>query len=400
MSPPRDPLVGTVLDGRYSILEIIGEGSMGVVYLASQISVDRNVAIKVLRTGGAIDPVAVRRFHLEARTIAQFSNPHTVRLIDSGQTQGGLLYFVMEVLRGRLLKEEVAAQERIPVPRALRILMQICRSLQEAHDHAILHRDIKPENIYLIAQGGQRDFVKVLDFSLAKRVAPGEKLTRDQAVLGTPLYMSPEQATGGRLAPSSDIYSCGVVAYEMLAGRPPFAGRLPMEVIRKHVLETPEPLSNVPDEVARIVMRALAKSPAQRQQSAEELERECQACLDSLEASTAVVTNGPNGADEALRSAASRRGAWPVVTNDPSVADEGRQAGGEADRRADGDPSPPSPAAERPLRISPTSALKGMPFTGTEPPEGFSLRDSLSGAATSWPGPLTGIPSPPAAGPA
>ena len=284
MSAPgqQDPLVGRVLADRFEILSRIGEGGTGVVYRAKQITVDRVVAIKVLGAHVSSDPSWVKRFHNEARAAARLDHPNTVRLIDFGETKEGLLFIAMEFLQGRSLADEIVRLGKLPPQRVLRILSQVCQSLQEAHQQGIIHRDIKPDNVFLVEMKGAGDFVKVLDFSVAKMDTPDAQQTRAGTVFGTPAYMSPEQARGVKLAPQSDIYACGIVGYEMLTGKPPFEAALPMEVVMMHLRQKPAPLVGFPDSVARLVMKALEKTPDRRQQSAEEMHRECIECLDSL----------------------------------------------------------------------------------------------------------------------
>lgn len=284
MSSPaqQDPLVGKILADRFEILSRIGEGGTGVVYKARQITVDRPVAIKVLGAHVSSDPTWVKRFHNEARAIARLDHPNTVRLIEFGETKDGLLFIAMEFLSGRALAEEISRLGKLPPQRVLRIIIQVCQSLQEAHGLGIIHRDIKPDNIFLLDTKGGSDFVKVLDFSVAKMEDPNAQQTRAGTVFGTPAYMSPEQARGSKLQPQSDIYACGIVAYEMLTGKPPFEAALPMEVVMMHLRQKPAPLVGFPEPLVRVVMRALEKTPERRQQNAEEMIRECQECLDQL----------------------------------------------------------------------------------------------------------------------
>jgi eukaryotic-like serine/threonine-protein kinase len=282
MAAPQDPLVGKVLADRFEILSRIGEGGTGVVYKAKQIAVDRTIAIKILGAHVSQDPSWVKRFHNEARAAARLDHPNTVRLIDFGETKEGLLFIAMEFLQGRPLSEEISRIGRLPPQRVLRVLQQMCQSLQEAHSQGIIHRDIKPDNVFLVEMKGAGDFVKVLDFSVAKMDTPDAQATRAGTVFGTPAYMSPEQGRGVKLTPQSDIYACGIVAYEMLTGKPPFDARLPMEVVMMHLRQKPAPLTGFPEPVAGLVMRALEKQPQHRQQSAEEMANECQRCLDQL----------------------------------------------------------------------------------------------------------------------
>jgi hypothetical protein len=277
-----DPLVGKTLADRFEILERIGEGGTGVVYRAKQLSVDRIIAIKVLGAHVSTDPSWVKRFHNEARAASRLDHPNTVRLIDFGQTKEGLLFIAMEYLSGRSLRGEIERVGRLPPNRVLRIMSQMCASLSEAHRQGIIHRDIKPDNVYLVDMKGAGDYVKVLDFSVAKLDAPDAQVTRAGVVFGTPQYMSPEQGRGVPLDARSDIYAVGVVAYEMLTGKPPFDAKVPTEVVMMHLRDKPAPLQGLPPQLTGIVMKALEKDAARRQQSAEALDNECQQCLAEL----------------------------------------------------------------------------------------------------------------------
>ena len=278
MNRPQDPLLGKVLADRFEMLDRIGEGGMGVVYRARQISVDRIVAIKVLNAQVAQDPQWVGRFINEAKACSKLQHPNTVRLIDFGQTREGLLFMAMEFLDGQSIRTAIDRGGRMQPARVLKIISQCCQSLAEAHNLGIIHRDIKPDNLFLVSLGGQPDFVKVLDFSVAKLKQQSGSAMQTQAgvVFGTPNYMSPEQGRGLPLDARSDIYALGIVAYEMLMGRPPFSSQNPMEVLAMHVRTPVPPMIGIPDRAAQIVMRALNKDPAHRQQTVEQFHNECQ----------------------------------------------------------------------------------------------------------------------------
>jgi serine/threonine protein kinase len=273
-----DPLIGqNIAENRYKIIKIIGEGGMGKVYLGEQKLGDRvrHVAIKTLQPDLAGDPQIVARFHREAGTVSLLDHPNTIKFYESGELPGGKLFVAMEFIQGESLAHSIARGPLAP-QRIEHILQQICGSLAEAHEHGIVHRDLKPENIILTQKGSKGDFVKVLDFGIAKRDessdAQDAKLTRQGMVLGTPPYMSPEQFTGQPLRATSDVYSLAIVVYEMLTGHLPFVASTPWEWATKHLTAPPVPFemhangaSMLPRHKAA-VMRALAKEPAQRPQ--------------------------------------------------------------------------------------------------------------------------------------
>ena len=312
-----DPLVGKVLADRFEILERIGEGGTGVVYKAKQTAIDRIVAIKVLGAHVSTDPSWVKRFHNEARAAAKLDHPNTVRVIDFGQTKEGLLFIAMELLQGRSVRDEIDRVGKMPPLRALKIISQACQSLSEAHAHGIIHRDIKPDNLYLCDVKGGVDFVKVLDFSVAKLTDAGTQQTRAGVVFGTPCYMSPEQGRGGQLAAQSDIYALGIVLYEMLSGKPPFESNIPTEVVMMHIRDQPPPLQGVPEQVSAIVMKALSKEPSQRQKSCDEMAEECDAVAATLTGPRATGGYGaarmPTGSMRPVSVAAPRHTPAPMA---------------------------------------------------------------------------------------
>ncbi|HMJ14329.1 MAG TPA: protein kinase, partial [Polyangiaceae bacterium] len=268
-------LIGQLVGGRYLVKRVIGEGGMGVVYEAEQRmgSEVRRVAVKTLLPALSKDPVIVSRFYRECGIVSQLDHPNTIKFFDFGETPDGVLYISMEYVRGQPLTELV---ERGPIDleRARHILRQVAGALYEAHAMGIVHRDLKPDNIVLTDRAGEADFVKLLDFGIAARTTKASvsetKLTQQGMVLGTPPYMSPEQLTGEPVDGRSDIYSLGVIAYEMLAGHLPFDADTPWQWAQKHMLEAPAPLRTpqgapvVPPYVEQAVLHALAKKPADR----------------------------------------------------------------------------------------------------------------------------------------
>jgi serine/threonine protein kinase len=278
----RDALVGHLLAGKYKIIKKIGEGGMGSVYIANQEPIDRKVAVKVLLGKLAEDEIAVKRFEQEAKAISKMQHPNTVTIYDFGKTseaEDERLYIVMEYLKGKTLTQ-VLRQDGVLAPhRAARIMRQVCASLQDAHAAGIIHRDLKPDNIFLTEVGGDKDWVKVLDFGVAK-LADSEgagTLTQTGMIFGTPKYMSPEQAEGRPIDYRADIYALGVVLYELLVGGPPFVADTPVGLLLKHISEPPTPFSRIrPDlsidpRLEAVVMRALDKRPEGRQQMVVEL---------------------------------------------------------------------------------------------------------------------------------
>ncbi|MBZ0119261.1 MAG: protein kinase, partial [Sandaracinaceae bacterium] len=264
---PPDPYVGTLLLDQFKIEEKIGSGGMGTVYRARQTTLHRDVAIKILHSELADNRDAVRRFKREARVSTALDHPNVVRVFLFGQLPDGSLYIVMEHLQGRPLLEVLQRDGALPVHRALHIATQICDGVGEAHSHGIIHRDIKPENIVLVTKGRDPDFVKVLDFGIARVLWPDEQTVATQSglVFGTARYISPEGASGEATDARSDVYSLGVLTYQLLTGETPFEAPSPVAMLMKHIHSAPPHLRSkeqgrhVPEPIADVVMRALAK---------------------------------------------------------------------------------------------------------------------------------------------
>jgi eukaryotic-like serine/threonine-protein kinase len=273
-----DALVGQLLDGRFRVLDLLGQGGMGAVFRAHQVSTSREVALKVIKADTADDPRAVQRFLREAIAASRLANPHTITVFDFGETPDGMVYIAMELLRGRSLAQ-VLKDQRGPVDpaRAVNIVQQILESLGEAHDAGVLHRDLKPENVFLVEGPRTKDFVKVLDFGVAKLTDPhAESLTTTGMVYGTPVYMSPEQAQAQDLDGRCDLYSVGVMLFEMLSGRVPFDAPTPMALlVQKSYEKAPaighvNPSVHVPPALEAVVASLLEADRAQRPASAVE----------------------------------------------------------------------------------------------------------------------------------
>ncbi len=274
-----DALIGTVLLEQFRIDALIGTGGMGTVYRARQTTVGRDVAVKVLRIELARDENAVLRFEREARLATSLDHPNLVQVFLSGRLSDGRIYIVMELLEGRSLADELDEQGVPSVERALVMVMKLCAGLGAVHAQGIVHRDIKPENVYLVRRGTDEDFVKLVDFGISRALDTETVSTESQSgrVFGTAAYISPEAATGDPTDRRSDIYSIGVLTYQLLTGELPFEGKTAGAVLIQHVHEEPPPMDtkgsgeDVPRGVARVVMQALAKDPDARFQTLSEL---------------------------------------------------------------------------------------------------------------------------------
>ncbi len=295
-SPGEDPLVGKTLVGRYLIARKLGEGGMGSVYLASHIVLEKQVALKVLHGEYARKPDLVERFMQEARAASRISHENVIDISDFGVTEDGFVFFAMELLKGSDLHELVARArldgQVLPWDRSRHIFLQICGALTAAHAHGIIHRDLKPENVYLIDFLGRPDFVKLLDFGIAKLSEEGggeRKLTRTGMLFGTPEYMSPEQARGDKVDHRVDIYAMACILFQLVTGRVPFEAENFMGVLSLHLTEpAPEiPLATLdrcgaPHELAAIVAKGLAKKPDDRWQTIGDMARAVRAMHGEL----------------------------------------------------------------------------------------------------------------------
>ncbi len=323
--------VGMTLGGRYKLTDKIGEGGFGKIFRARQINVDREVAVKILPSRFNSEQNVVERFRREARLASRLKHPNTITIHAYGQHED-LFYIVMEFLYGEDLADRLSHGGPMAPEQAVKILSQTLRSLKEAHDMGIVHRDLKPENIFLTTMSDELDFVKVLDFGIAKLAEPDPRsslqeersLTMDGSTVGTPAYMSPEQAAGEELAATSDLYTAGIILYEMLNGRPPFFHERPIRTMRAHLFDPVPPFARKGlrgSPLEAIVLKALEKEPEQRFQSAREF-------LDALKNPDLIVVP---------------------------------------------DPSPTS---------APAAVIDQVPFTSvpepTPPPEGFSLQGSVT----------------------
>ncbi len=271
--------LGTLIADRYRIDAVLGIGGFGAVYRCTQLNMNQVVAVKVLRADHLSSLEHVKRFSGEAQAVSRLRHPNTIRVFDFGTHADGALYLAMEYIEGETLGHRFDTKGALPWPQLVRILTQVCHSLTEAHAAGLIHRDLKPENVMLLSVAGDADFVKVLDFGIAKQqkeVGEGN-LTETGMIMGTPTYMSPEQAKGEPIDDRSDVYALGVLAFEALVGQPPFTGDTPMTVLVKHIKDLPPPfiregaLREVPRELEALVLQCLAKDPRQRPQTTAEL---------------------------------------------------------------------------------------------------------------------------------
>ena len=274
-----DTLLNTLFDGRYRIVRKLGTGGMANVYLAEDEVLGRRVAIKILNDRHAGDDQFVERFRREAKNAASLSHPNIVSIYDRGEAEG-TYYIAMEYLDGRSLKELIVGRGPAPIKTAIDYARQILAAVGFAHKHGIVHRDIKPHNVLVGGEGR----LKVTDFGIARSGA--SQMTEVGSIIGTAQYLSPEQARGAPVDQTSDLYAVGVVLYEMLTGQVPFTGDTPLEIAMKHLSEVPKPPSDlrpdVPHDLDSIVLRALAKDPADRYQSAEEMDADLRRVLEGL----------------------------------------------------------------------------------------------------------------------
>ena len=275
-SPPAadDPLIGTVVSERYRIIRKVGEGGMGAVYQAEHALIEKRVALKILFQDLTRRPDLVARFLQEAKSASRIGQENVIDISDFGQSADGLVYIAMEYLDGQDLGKTLRAEKQLPWTRTRPILMQITKALRAAHRHGIIHRDMKPENVYLVQREGRADFVKVLDFGIAKVVSAddndGPRLTQTGMIFGTPEYMSPEQAQGHPPDHRLDVYAVGCIMYHMLTGAVPFTADSFMGILTKHLLEPVvpprkrRPELDIPPDVEAICLRAMEKDREKR----------------------------------------------------------------------------------------------------------------------------------------
>jgi hypothetical protein len=274
--------------GQYRLKRLLGRGGMGEVHLAEHVLLRRPCAIKLIAPAKAGDPQALARFEREVQATAKLTHWNTIEIYDYGRTAEGIFYYVMEYLPGMTLQQVVEMHGPLPPDRVIHLIMQACDALQEAHDHGLVHRDIKPANIFSAQRGGVYDVVKILDFGLVRhQYAQKEdlELTQEGIITGSPLFMSPEQASGETPDARSDLYSLGVTAYYLLTGQVPFEADKPIKVILAHAQKPVPPMASrgvsVPADLEAVIMKCLEKAPGKRFDSAAALREALNLCRDA-----------------------------------------------------------------------------------------------------------------------
>jgi serine/threonine-protein kinase len=298
-----DLLVGSVVAGKYEIVSLIGKGGMSVVYKARNLEVNSTVAVKMLKKELISDKELLARFQQEAKAAQSLTHSNIISVHEFGVMPNGQPYLVMDYLKGELLADAIEQNGRLPLKRCLPIFIKACEALAHCHQHNIIHRDIKPGNIMLVETANDTDVVKLFDFGFCKLAKtqgrPAQQLTQTGDVLGTPLYMSPEQSRGKNLDSRSDIYSLGCVMYEAITGKAPLVGSNVLETMQKQINERPESITSarpdlyIPDELTEILFKAMEKEPEKRYQSMAELKRD-------LENFNAKLLGKPSGSQANL----------------------------------------------------------------------------------------------------
>ncbi|HEU0033460.1 MAG TPA: serine/threonine-protein kinase [Kofleriaceae bacterium] len=378
-------MIGREIAGRYRVVSKLGEGGMGAVYKAEQISLKRTCAIKLLRpdvSGAGMQQMMLRRFNAEAEAVAKLSHPNTVNIYDFGQDTDGTFFIAMEFVEGRSLRETIHAEAPFPPRRALAIAAQVAASLTDAHAANIVHRDLKPDNVMLQTRGRQRDVVRVLDFGIAKLRDEGRAtqaaMTQAGDMLGTPQYMAPEQIRGERIDGRTDVYALGCMLYEMVTGRMPFEAPTVMALLSKHLLEQPPAPSQrrpdllIPPAVDELIMTAMHKDANARPPTMELYGERIGAVLASLPVDTSAST--------------AQQSAVVGVPNVPSPTPYGQPG------FAPPTPPPPGPPPGS-FGHAPTPPPAGRPHTPPQGPSPYQAYSPFAGAAPTPP--PAAYPAPP-----
>ncbi|OFX19578.1 MAG: hypothetical protein A2V77_10440 [Anaeromyxobacter sp. RBG_16_69_14] len=399
-----DPFIGQTFRGTYFIQQKVGGGGMGQVYKALHVTLDVPVALKILNKALLADPTVVQRFHREARAASRLRHPNVISVTDFGQTDDGTLFMAMEFVAGKSLGRLIAEEFPISEKRVVNIGAQILSALAEAHANQILHRDLKPENVMLEPRRDEPDSVKVLDFGIAKIQMPGDgarTLTQKGLVCGTPGYMSPEQWSDEELDARSDLYSVGVILYEMLTGKLPFEAQTPMEMVRKHLTERAAPPSaRCPDhavspDLEALVMRAISADRDGRPASAEDMRADLLACVllpsptearhtprNTVALPRGSLARSTPGRTPMRRLTGALEGEPGSLVSPPSLRQapaEARRTPAVTERLVTPGPKPRRPpSGPRVGQLAPTPAGRGTPFPRHEADENEEVGEELS----------------------
>lgn len=319
----QDRYIGRMIKGRFRVLSKLGEGAMGTLFLAEQVAIQKKVALKILNSRYGNDEEFIKRFHREARLAAGLNHRNIVTVLDFDTMEDGSFFIAMEYIDGMTLGELIKREGALPISHAVQFGIQLAEGLSAAHQAGVIHRDIKPDNLMIVADG---QILKIMDFGIARSVETeaGTRLTRLDAIMGTPDYMAPEQVNGVDANEQSDLYACGVVLYEMLTGKLPFKAPTPGATLVKQVSEIPVAVrklrKEIPSAVERVIMQALEKKPENRQKNAAELAdalRNTNATLvDAKDAATTIMATRVFDAGELRRS----RLSWKVITAGSALA--------------------------------------------------------------------------------
>jgi eukaryotic-like serine/threonine-protein kinase len=361
MLETQDPFVGRTLDEKYSVEERLGAGGMGAVYRARHLQMDRPVAIKVLHQRFVEDEAARVRFQIEARAAVMLRHSNAVSVTDFGQTSEGCVYIVMELLEGRTLREILSRESPIETARAISIMLQTSAAVAAAHDAGIIHRDLKPSNILVTQSADLPAVVKVLDFGIAKVTADkldddenATRVVQSSSVIGTPRYMSPEQYNGFELTPATDVYSLGVILYEMLTGMAPFTGATREQIAQKHANDPPHPprgiVAAIPEDVERVVLLALEKRPEDRPANADEFRQELLDTAERLGLEHHALKSAPD--IEALRDAGVESPSGRLVVDISRLREKRALSSGSTEIKVMGESSVKTATPEKPAKPS------------------------------------------------
>ncbi|HEV7857457.1 MAG TPA: serine/threonine-protein kinase [Pyrinomonadaceae bacterium] len=393
---PVDPLIGRTFDDKYRLDERLGVGGMGTVYRATHLLIDRPVAVKVLNPRFVEDEAAQARFRREARAAGRLQHTNAVAVTDFGQAEDGYVYIVMELLEGVTLREVLAREAPLDTARAVSMMLQVSAAVAAAHEAGIIHRDLKPANIFIVQRPHAPAVVKVLDFGIAKLAAEAldddhQTLTQVGVMIGTPRYMSPEQCDGAKLTPAADVYSLGIILYEMLTSVTPFTGTSPLAVALKHSTEAPRPprelVHSIPPALEEIILHALEKKPDDRPQDAGAFRRELYATAERLGLEHAGSYGAPS--IESLRSAGTETPSGRLVIDIERLR-ESRAAAVKSETRDttmlhtvadDGAPSTPAIGTPPPPAIQDQHASNVAEVSSGIIPDGSSLNESSSASS-------------------